>query len=390
MDDAEEDGYGSEAWGEIDYNDLIAVANEVEKKATPTKPPAPALQTPASTAPAAASAQQLWFTDDDFDDFDDDDMLSAAVPGIAISDELEVVDLTGSVETLRAETPPLPERRVETLRAETPPLPERRVEALRAETSPLPERRVETLRAETPPLPERRVESPSPAARPPGGVPNAPQTPQQNRANVVKRKPSNPLLGSENRARRRVEYSGTIFPRFTLAYEGDLASAVTVAEFSLRLMEVLTSVLREFLVANAAAYPLSWRQMKADEINRMVRHRKADVLFKGWDFLALANIIMAHSRSLPAFVKNPVGVVERLKVLKTTMRWTFAHSSLQEEERKHPMEMSLWAINTLFLIENLGVSMEYAGRVIALHQGLWSRARQPSPPPYVSQDILLG
>lgn len=80
---------------------------------------------------------------------------------------------------------------------------------------------------------------------------------------------------------------------------------------------------------------------------------------------------MRDSRSLPAFVKNPMGVVERLRVLKTTMRWTFAHSSLQEEERKHPMEMSLWAINTLFLIENLGVSMEYAGRVIALHQGLW-------------------
>ncbi|RPB11366.1 hypothetical protein P167DRAFT_536792 [Morchella conica CCBAS932] len=350
MEDAEEDGYGSEAWGEIDYNDLIAVADEVEKKATPTKPPAPtpAPKTPASAS--AASAQQLWFTDDDFDDFDDDDMLSAAVPSIAISDEVEVVDLTSSVETLRANTPPL--------RADTPPL--------RADTPP--------LRADTPPpLPKWRVESPSPSsrARPPGVASNAPQTPQQNRANVVKRKPSNPHLDSENRGRRRVEYSGTIFPRFTLAYEDDLASAVTVAEFSLRLMEVLTSVLREFLIANAAAYPLGWRQMKADEINRMVGHRKADVLFKGWDFLALANIVMAHSRSLPAFVKNPMGVVERLRVLKTTMRWTFAHSSLQEEERKHPMEMSLWAINTLFLIENLGVSMEYAGRVIALHQGLW-------------------
>lgn len=66
-----DDGYGSDEWGDIDYHDLIAAADEVELQATPPKP-------------------QQWdssgtiFMDDDFDDFDEDDILYAAVPSIAV------------------------------------------------------------------------------------------------------------------------------------------------------------------------------------------------------------------------------------------------------------------------------------------------------------------
>ncbi|KAI5844594.1 hypothetical protein DFP73DRAFT_60876 [Morchella snyderi] len=197
MDDAE-DGYGSETWGEIDYNDLIAVADEVEKQATPTKPPAPAPQTP-----AAPAQQHLWFTDDDFDDFDDDDMLSAAVPSIAITDEVEVVDLTSSVETLRAGIPPSPKPRVKSPkpRAKSPKprakSPKPRTKSPKPRTkSPKPWAKSPKPRAKSP---KPRAKSPSPGSpRPLGGarLPNAPQTPQQNRANVVKRKPSKPLLDS--------------------------------------------------------------------------------------------------------------------------------------------------------------------------------------------------
>lgn len=74
---------------------------------------------------------------------------------------------------------------------------------------------------------------------------------------------------------------------------------------------------------------------------------------------------------LPSFIRNAGEIIERLLVLKTTMRWTIAHTSLEEQERKHPIELSLWAINTLLLIENLGVPVSYAGRVLALNQRLW-------------------
>lgn len=74
---------------------------------------------------------------------------------------------------------------------------------------------------------------------------------------------------------------------------------------------------------------------------------------------------------LPPFIRNAGEIIERLLVLKTTMRWTIAHTSLEEQECKHPIELSLWAINTLLLIENLGVPVSYAGRVLALNKRLW-------------------
>lgn len=76
---------------------------------------------------------------------------------------------------------------------------------------------------------------------------------------------------------------------------------------------------------------------------------------------------------LPRSVRNPVKTIERLKMLKTTVRWTFAHASLEEQERKHPIELSLWAINSLLVIENLGAPLSYADKVMALHQRLWVR-----------------
>lgn len=174
-----------------------------------------------------------------------------------------------------------------------------------------------------------------------------------------------------------------------MAYEEDLADAVGVAEFSLRLMHILTSLLREFLETNINSYPQRLRQDTADNINKMVRQRKADDSFHGWDFLALANLIIYQRFSssylrhtcanfyerhlLPLSIRNPREIIERLQVLKTTMRWTIAHTSLEEQERKHPIELSLWAINTLLLIENLGVPMSYAAQVIALNQRLWVR-----------------
>lgn len=102
---------------------------------------------------------------------------------------------------------------------------------------------------------------------------------------------------SRGELRQNIEYSGTRFPRLSRAYEDELLDAVAVAEFSLRLVGILTSLLREFMGANVTLYPQGLRQHEADKINRMVRHPKANDLFHGWDFLALANF-MLNQRSL--------------------------------------------------------------------------------------------
>lgn len=109
---------------------------------------------------------------------------------------------------------------------------------------------------------------------------------------LLSRFPFQTKIISKSEPRRNIQYIGTIFPRLTMAYEDDLADAVAVAEFSLRLMQILTSVLREFLETNIASYPQYLRQRAADNINKMARQRKADDSFHGWDFLALANLII--------------------------------------------------------------------------------------------------